>query len=97
MPPKTAEDAAKHIIKILFPGTPYPLQSSGAQKVIEYMKLRDEALITTLRKETEEAVAEARREERERIISVTKNSKDAFMSPLTERRWLTVITPPDTK
>lgn len=33
----------------------------------------------------------AREEERERIIYVTKNIKDAFMSPLTERRWLQCI------
>ena len=33
----------------------------------------------------------AREEERERIIYVTQNIKDAFMSPLTERRWLQCI------
>lgn len=33
----------------------------------------------------------ARESERERIIYVTKNIKDAFMSPLTERRWLQCI------
>ena len=33
----------------------------------------------------------AREEERERIIYITKNIKDAFMSPLTERRWLQCI------
>ena len=33
----------------------------------------------------------ARESERERIIYITKNIKDAFMSPLTERRWLQCI------
>lgn len=38
-----------------------------------------------------EQLQKAREEERERIIYVTKNIKDAFMSPLTERRWLQCI------
>ena len=38
-----------------------------------------------------EQLQKTREEERERIIYITKNIKDAFMSPLTERRWLQCI------
>lgn len=44
-----------------------------------------------LNKANDQELQKARESERERIIYITKNIKDAFMSPLTERRWLQCI------
>lgn len=45
---KNAQDASEHIVKLLNPGVPYPMQSTGAQSVLAYMQLRDQATLTAL-------------------------------------------------
>lgn len=46
--PKNATDAAGHIVKLLSPGVPYPMQGVGAQKVVDYVKQRDAAIAQVL-------------------------------------------------
>lgn len=48
-------------------------------------------LLSEYDKSFHQELQKAREKERERIIYITKNIKDAFMSPLTERRWLQCI------
>jgi hypothetical protein len=47
--------------------------------------------IHELEQSIHQELQKAKEEERERIIYITMNTKDAFMFPLTERRWLNAI------
>lgn len=61
------------------------------QELIHLKQSFKEILTPKIEKFLHQELQKAREEERDRIIYVTKNIKDAFMSPLTERRWLQCI------
>ncbi len=63
----------------------------GTSIVVSFTKAELCELLLNLQEQHHQELQKAREEERERIIYVTKNIKDAFMSPLTERRWLQCI------
>lgn len=81
--PKNSEDAAKHIIKVLFPGTPYPLQSPAAQKVIEYMKERDKYLHHQLQKVREETIEEIK----DSVLGIIVKNSTGFDTVGNARTW----------
>lgn len=58
-----------------------------AEEAIDWLR----TILSTRDQQHKKEMEEAVKAERERIIYITKNIKDAFMSPLTERRWLQCI------
>lgn len=51
--------------------------------------------VVALLAQKDKAVSDARREERERIITIVKENTMAFMFPSTQERFIKTITPPD--
>jgi len=89
MPPKTNEEWERAINKTVEAGKHRADWFEPSAEVILASTAKEQMLKLVAEKDQErEAAVKA---ERERIIYVTKNIKDAFMSPLTERRWLKCI------